>query len=114
MPADTAGPTSHTLRPGDPVRLRIDGVELPGEVVAARPSGWIAARTADGRVWLEVSMNVSSFGFSSLMLLEPTATLGDPQALDRIATAVASHPTRAHCADVEGAAELRPGRDSLL
>ena len=92
----------------------IDGVELPGEVVAARPSGWIAARTADGRVWLDVDMNVSSSGFTRLVLLERTAALDDVRALGRIATAIASHPTRVDCVDVEGAAELRPGGDRLL
>lgn len=114
MPASPVTPTSHVLKPGHSVRLRIDGVELPGEVVAVQPSGWVAAKTADGRVWLDVNMSTSKFGFSSLVLLERRAALSDMQAIDRIATAIASRPTRVDCADVEGAAELRPSGDRLL
>ncbi|WP_054310207.1 hypothetical protein [Mesorhizobium sp. 1M-11] len=98
------------LKVGDPVRILIDETEIPGQVLALADWQWILVQTDDGRLWLDVVMNVSAAYWSQLVLLDSSTNAKDLHAISEIARAVAWHPRRVDVVDVPGAERLgRPG-----
>jgi hypothetical protein len=102
------------LKVGDPVRIRADGTERPGEVLALADWQWILVRADDGRLWLDVVMNISAACWSQLVLLDSGTDAHDLDAIAEIARAVAWHPRRVDVADVPGAERLGGRDDQLL
>lgn len=98
------GPAS--LKVGDPVWIQADGTEMPGHVLALADWQWILVQAADGRLWLDVVMNVSAAYWSQLVLLDRNVGADELPKIKEIARAVAWHPRRVDVADVPGAERL--------
>ncbi|PLP59229.1 hypothetical protein CYK37_12230 [Mesorhizobium loti] len=94
------------LKVGDPVNILADGTERPGQVLALADWQWILVQTDDGRLWLDVVMNVSAAYWSQLVLLDPGTDADDLHTIAEIARVVAWHPRRMDVADVLGAERL--------
>ncbi len=94
------------LKVGDQIVIGTDGTERPGRVLALSDWQWILVRTNDGRLWLDVVMNVSAAYWSQLVLLDRGTEANDLQGIGEIARAVAWQPRRVDVADVAGAERL--------
>ncbi len=101
------------LKVGDPVKILADGTERPGQVLALSDWQWILARTDDGRLWLDVMMNLSAVSWSRLVLLDRDTAADDLDVIDEIARAVAWRPRRVDVADVAGAERLCAPNEQL-
>lgn len=94
------------LKVGDQIKIEADGMERPGHVLALSDWQWILVQTDDGRLWLDVVMNVSAAYWSQLVLLDRNTSAGDLRMIGEIARAVAWHPRRVDVADVPGTERL--------
>lgn len=99
---------------GDPIIVRTDRIDRQGEVVALAIGSWILARTADGRLWLEVVMDLSAVSWSRLALLEHNLRAEDTIDIERIAQAIARRPHRNDAADVPGVQSLCAAGDEFV
>jgi hypothetical protein len=102
------------MKIGARVDVRAGAADLRGRIVDLAQSDWIAVQTDDGRMWLEVSMNISALGFTRLVLLEGGVSSLDRADFERIAAAVAFRPRRTNVDDVPGAARLCPPDEGII
>lgn len=97
---------AEALKAGDPVSIEVAGTQRSGKVLATADWQWILVQADDGRLWLDVMMNVSAAYWSQLVLLDRDTDADDLHAIAEIARAVAWHPRRVDAADVQGAERL--------
>lgn len=94
------------LKVGDQIAIGTGATERPGHVLALADWQWILVQADDGRLWLDVMMNVSAAYWSQLVLLDRNVGADDLPKIKEIARAVAWHPRRVDVADVPGAERL--------
>ena len=108
-PADQPEP----LKPGDRVGLRVDGQVLLARVCVIGQWSHIVARSDDGRLWIEVVMNLSAVSWTRLVQLADSVDIADEAHLAAIAQAISWRPRRDDVADVPGAVRLCAPGDGI-
>lgn len=102
------------LKVGDQIKIQAGGRERPGHVLALSDWQWILVQTDDGRLWLDVVMNISAAYWSQLVLLDRSMSADDLHMIEEIARAVAWRPRRVDVADVPGAERLGGPGEQLM
>ncbi len=98
---------------GDKVLVCSGATKLAGVVFDFESWRWILAQTEDGRLWLEVVMNISAVDWTQLVLLEADVSASDRQRIMAIGEAIAYRPKRTDVEDVPGAALFCAQHDQI-